>query len=526
MERRRQRRAHADGGTDDGIAGAPSSFDPRDRGLRHTIGFALGPLAFAFLLLAPAPDGLPPEAQAVAASTAWVAVWWVTEAIPIPATSLLPVVLYPLTGARTVAETTPSYAHPVIFLFLGGFFLAVAMQRWNLHRRIALRIVVAVGTRPTRLIAGFTLATAFLSMWVSNTATVMMMVPIAVAVVGQTALPGDGESVDNPFGLALMLCIAYGASVGGVATLIGSPPNVIFAGQARELVGVDVSFLDWMYYGVPVAALGLIAVYVWVVHVSVRPDAEDIQTSTAEIEREIQALGPTSTQERLVLLVFAGMAAGWIGSGALDNAGVLTVPADVDSVVAILGALALFSIPTYDDGERTFLLDWRHAVRIPWGVVLLFGGGLAIASGFSETGLASYIGGLLTGLAGLEVAVVVIAVVALTITLTEVTSNTATTAMLMPVLAGVAVGVGVHPVGLMIAAATAASFAFMLPVATPPNAVVFGSGYVSIPQMARTGVGLNVVGVVLISLVALVWLPFAWDITLTEVPEHVVDALG
>ncbi|ELY25363.1 anion transporter [Natrialba magadii ATCC 43099] len=544
--------------------GGKSPFDvDASYGLRQKVGFVLGPLLFALLFLSPTPEGLTPEGQAVAAVTAWIAVWWMSEAIPIPATSLLPLVLFPLTGALPVEATAPSYAHPLIFLFMGGFFLAMAMQRWGLHRRIALRTIKAVGTEPSRLILGFMLATAFLSMWVSNSATVMMMVPIALAVIYQTAdlVDETGLSIDTSegnfsFGVALMLCIAYGASVGGVATLIGTPPNILFAGQAGELFDTTIGFAEWMLYGVPIAIIGLATVYLYVTRVAIAPEFDDLPIGADTIDRELEALGATSRQEKLVLVVFVGMAAAWIGASLIDQFDqfpvaepdlaiigtlvlfltsllatvldpilALPIPDDVDTIVAIGGALVLFTLPTTtDDGGHTFLLDWTHGVDIPWGVILLFGGGLAIAAGFGETGLAAWIGQQLALLEGVPMIVILLAVVTMTVFLTEVTSNTATTAMLMPILAGVAVGIGVHPYGLMIAGATAASFAFMLPVATPPNAIVFGSGYITLPQMARVGAGLNVIGIALITLVALLWLPVAWGIDLTSIPTAFVEA--
>jgi len=519
------------GGNDDDR----SPFDVgKSYGLRQKIGFVLGPLLFALIMLAPTPAGLAAEGQAVGAVTAWVAAWWMSEAIPIPATSLLPIVLFPLTGALPVADTTPSYGHPLIFLFMGGFFLAMAMQRWGLHRRIALRTIKAVGTQPSRLILGFMLATAFLSMWVSNSATVMMMVPIALAVIYQTAdlidetdLQIDTSEGNFSFGVALMLCIAYGASVGGVATLIGTPPNILFAGQAGELFGETISFAEWMLYGVPIAIVGLVTVYIYVTRIAISPEFDQLPVGDETIDTELDALGAMSKQERMVSVVFVGMAASWIGASLIGQAGILPVPDDVDTIVAIGGALVLFTWPTEtDEGDHTFLLDWTSAVDIPWGVILLFGGGLAIAAGFGDTGLAAWIGEQLSALEGVSMVLILLAVVTMTIFLTEVTSNTATTAMLMPILAGVAVGIGVHPFGLMIAGATAASFAFMLPVATPPNAIVFGSGYITLPQMAKVGVGLNIIGIVLITFVAVVWLPLAWGIDLTNLPAEFIEAWG
>ncbi len=528
-ERRRGGGPGSNGGGDD-----HSPFDVgSDYGLRQTVGFVLGPVLFALLYLSPTPAGLSPEGQAVAAVTAWVAVWWMSEAIPIPATSLLPIVLFPLTGALPAAETTPSYAHPLIFLFIGGFFLAMAMQRWGLHKRIALRTIKLVGTEPSRLILGFMLSTAFLSMWVSNSATVMMMVPIALAVIYQTADLIDDTGLDVntnqgefTFGVALMLCIGYGASVGGVATLIGTPPNILFAGQAEELFGQNISFAEWMLYGVPIAIVGLVTVYLYVTRLALSPQFDQLPVGVDTIDRELEELGSMTTQERLVLVVFVGMAVAWIGASLIDQVGV-PVPDDADTIVAIGGAMVLFMLPTETkDGEFTTLLDWTSAKDIPWGVILLFGGGLAIAAGFGDTGLAAWIGEQLGALEGVNMLVIMLAVVVMTIFLTEVTSNTATTAMLMPILAAVAVGISVHPFGLMIAGATAASFAFMLPVATPPNAIVFGSGYISLPQMAKVGFGLNVIGIVLITIVATLWLPLAWGIDVTTIPAEMAEAFA
>ena len=549
-EKRLARKAFADGGqrpeTDpepdvsDGDEGSDDADDqsPFDVGgdysLRQKVGFVLGPLLFALIFLSPTPEGLTAAGQATAAGTAWIAAWWMSEAVPIPAASLLPIVLFPLTGALPVAETTPSYAHPLIFLFMGGFFLAMAMQRWGLHRRIALRTIKLVGTQPSRLILGFMVSTAFLSMWVSNTATVMMMVPIALAVIYQTGdlieeagLDIDTREGEFGFGIALMLCIAYGASVGGVATLIGTPPNILFAGQAGELFGETIGFAEWMLYGVPISIVGLATIYVYVARVSVAPQFDRLPAGADAVNHELDRLGSMSRQETLVLIVFVGMASAWIGASLVDQAELVPVPDDVDTLVAIAGSMVLFTIPTKtEDGGHTFLLDWTNAVEIPWGVILLFGGGLAIAAAFGETGLAAWIGERLGVLEGVSMLLILLSVVTMTIFLTELTSNTATTAMLMPILAGVAVGIGIHPFGLMIAAATAASFAFMLPVATPPNAIVFGSGYITIPQMAKVGVGLNGIGILLITLVAIAWLPLAWGIDVSTLPAEFAEAWG
>ncbi|SEH15749.1 solute carrier family 13 (sodium-dependent dicarboxylate transporter), member 2/3/5 [Natronorubrum sediminis] len=544
-EKQVAREAFTDGGADpngNGSNGGSGNGDGRDDdqnpfdvggsyGLRQKIGFVLGPILFGLIMFSPTPEGLAPEGQAVAAVTAWVAVWWMSEAIPIPATSLLPIPLFPMTGALGADETTPSYGDPLIFLFMGGFFLAMAMQRWGLHRRIALRTIKAVGTEPSRLILGFMLATAFLSMWVSNSATVMMMVPIALAVIYKTSDLIDDAGLDIEtgegnfsFGVALMLCIAYGASVGGVATLIGTPPNILFAGQAGELFGQSIGFAEWMFYGVPIALIGLATVYFYVTRLAISPEFDQLPIGDDTIDRQLEQLGAMSKQERMVLVVFVGMALAWISASLLEQFEYIGL-SDPDTVVAIAGALVLFTLPTKtEDGEHTFLLDWTNGVKIPWGVILLFGGGLAIAAGFDQSGLAAWLAEQLQLLEGVSMVVILLAVVVLTVLLTEVTSNTGTTAMLMPILASVAVGIGVHPYGLMIAGATAASFAFMLPVATPPNAIVFGSGYITLPQMVRVGFGLNVIGIILITVVALAWLPIAWGIDIGTLPTEFAEA--
>ena len=509
---------------DNGSGDDGSAFDvggQYDR--RQKIGLVAGPVLFAAIMLAPTPEGLSAGGQAVAATTAWVAAWWIGEAIPIPATSLLPIVLFPLTGALDVDATTAPYANDLIFLFMGGFFIAMAMQRWDLHRRIALRTIRVVGTGPKRIILGFMIATAFLSMWVSNTATAMMMTPIGLAVILQTSDIVDRTDTDIPteqgefnFGTGLMLCIGYAASVGGVGTIIGTPPNLVLVGAINETFDQTISFAQWMLYGVPIAALGVVIIWVYVTRFIIPPKMDTLPGGMEIIDEEINALGSMTREEKLVLVVFTATAAAWISRSFVLEP---IIPGIADSVIAIVGALALFLIPAReDDGSFTFLLDWETAVNIPWGIILLFGGGLSIAAGFEETGLAEWLGGLLSGLEGVSIVLVMAVVVLLTIFMTEVTSNTATTAMLMPIMASLAVGLAIHPYGIMIGAATAASFAFMLPVATPPNAVVFGTGYITMPQMAKTGFGLNIIGILLVIALALTWLPLIWGIDLAQLP--------
>jgi len=511
-----------DSGDDDGDGSAFDVGSTYDR--RQKIGVVLGPVLFAAIMLLPTPEGLSSGGQAVGATTALVAVWWISEAIPIPATSLLPIVLFPLTGALNVDAATAPYANDLIFLFMGGFFIAMAMQRWDLHRRIALRTIRTIGTGPERIILGFMIATAFLSMWVSNTATAMMMTPIGLAVILQTRNLVERTDTDLStaqgefnFGTGLMLCIAYSATVGGVGTIIGTPPNLVLVGAINETFDRSISFAQWMLYGVPIAALGVAITWTYVTKFLIPPQMDTLPGGLDVIDDELDALGPMTREEKLVLAVFTATALAWISRSFVLQP---VVPGISDSIIAITGAVVLFLIPAREtDGSFTFLLDWDTAVGIPWGIILLFGGGLSIATGFQETGLAVWMGEQLSALGGVSMIVVMTVVVMLTIFMTEVTSNTATTAMLMPIMASLAVGLELHPYGIMIAAATAASFAFMLPVATPPNAVVFGSGYITMPQMAKTGIGLNIIGILLVIALALTWLPMIWGIDLGQLPS-------
>jgi len=485
-------------------------------------GFALA--GTAAIAASPRPAGLSVGGQYAIATMFFAGVLWVTRALPLPVTALsIPVLL---TGFGVYTELAPAlygFADPLIFLFLAGFMLANALQKYNIDRRIALWMMSRLGWSPRLLILAIMLATAFLSMWVSNTATTMMMTPIGLAVVLQTTDLVDRTDMDVPtargefnFGTALMLCIGYSASVGGVGTIIGTPPNLVLVGAINETFDQSISFAQWMLYGVPIAALGVAIVWVYVTRFLIPPRMDTLPGGMEVIDDEIKALGPMTREEKLVLVVFAATALGWLTRSFLLEP---IIPGIADSMIAIAGALVLFLIPAREtDGSFTFLLDWETAVGIPWGIILLFGGGLSIAAGFQETGLAEWIGGLLGGLEGVSILLVMTVVVLLTIFMTEVTSNTATTAMLMPIMASLAVGLSIHPYGVMIAAATAASFAFMLPVATPPNAVVFGTGYITMPEMAKTGFGLNIIGILLVIALAVSWLPIIWGINLTEIP--------
>jgi len=485
-------------------------------GRRQRVGLMLGPTLFILILLLPVPEGMPPQSMMVAAVTLLMAVFWITEAIPIPATALFPIALFPLLGVMPTAKVTASYANHLIYLFMGGFLIAMAIERWQLHKRIALHTVKLVGVTPTRVLLGFMLATAFLSAWISNTATAMLMVTIGMAVLRQlTAQNGEqgGELHVTNFGIALMLGIAYAASIGGVATLIGTPPNAILAGVVEKQYGYTIGFAEWMLFAAPLSLVMLLLTWLFLVRVMFRQQmGEELPGGRAVIRQQLTELGPMSHQEKRVLVVFALVVAAWLLRGFVEISALSEV---TDSSVAITGAILLFVIPA-DLKKGEFLLDWKTAVRIPWDIIILFGGGFALASGFAASGLTEWLGLQLALLHGANLMVVVLAVVLLVIFLTEVTSNTATASLLLPVMAGFALATETPPLALMGATALAASFAFMLPVATPPNAIVFASRQVTIPQMARAGIWLNLIGSVLITLFITLVLPLVLELTIKK----------
>ncbi len=490
---------------------------------RIWIGRGLGVvLALAVYLLLPQDDALSDSARATAAIVTLVAIWWMSEAMPLAATSLVPIVALPLAGVLPVAEATAPYASTTVFLFMGGFMIALAMQKWNLHKRIALLVMRVIGTQPRQLILGVMVATAFLSMWVSNTATTLMMLPIGISVLALVATPDPSRTSDDPgsgpvsdmfadkdtknFATSLMLSIAFAATIGGLATLIGSPPNLILAGFVEESLGVTIGFADWMKIGVPLSAVFLLLAWLLLTRVIYPTKLSAVVGGKDVLRNELAKLGPMSRGEWVVLGVFVSAAVLWISreplSGSETVTSLLPFVANLDdSIIAIGAALALFLIPaTRERGTTTMTLDWRTAQSgIPWGVLLLFGGGLSLAKAVQQTGLSEYIGTQVSGFGVLPVVLMIGAVCLVILMLTELTSNTATAATFLPVLGGVALGLGIDPMLLLVPAAFAATCSFMLPVGTPPNAIVFGSGHVTMGQMIRAGVWLNLLGVVLIT---------------------------
>ncbi len=505
--------------------------DPKGYGLRQKTGLILGPILFLLMLAMPLPQGMTPAAQKMAAVAILMATWWMSEAIPIPATSLLPIALFPLLGIMHTKKATSPYASHLIFLFMGGFVIALAMRRWKLHRRIAMKIVKLVGFSPGRLIFGFMIATAVLSAFVSNTATAVMMMPIGLAIIAHVVSEGKKEGLDvridfTPenfnFGLNLMLGIAYAASVGGIATLIGTPPNTVLAGYLQKTYGYEISFANWMMVGVPLVAFFLPICWLWLTKVANPMKLKKIPGGRELIDEELRKMGSMNIGEKWTALVFALTAVGWIFRKKLGF--IFPEPIFItDATIAMTGALLLFLIPI-DLKKKIFVMNWHWAQKMPWGVLILFGGGLAMAAGFKETELAAWIGNQVSLLEAAPIMVLIFAVTALIIFLTELTSNTATSAMIMPILSAIAIGLGQNPLLLIVPAAIAASCAFMLPVATPPNAIVFGSGYVTIPHMVKSGIGLNMIGIFLtVALTYLVVLP-AFGVEIGVIPAWALAA--
>ena len=432
----------------------------------------------------------------------WMALWWLTEAVDISVTALLPIALFPILGIASIKAATAPYANEYIFLFMGGFLIALSMQRWGLDRRIALITLKLVGNKPVNMIGGFMLVTAVLSAFVSNTATTAMMLPIALSVI-DLVRRNKTASADRNFALCLMLGVAYAASIGGIATIIGTPPNAILAGFIKETYGETISFARWLIIGVPLAVVFLPITWFLLTRVLYPIRLERIEGGRELIAREHAQLGPMKPGEWVTLIVFLLAAIAWIFRTIIER----HIPGVSDPGIAIIAAMLLFVIPV-DLKKGTFTMNWSTATKLPWGILILFGGGLSLAAAVKVNGVAQFIGSTvptLQGLAetqGLRTLLLIVLVTTGVIFLTELTSNTATTTTLLPILAAIAVGLGLHPYLLIVPAAIAASCAFMMPVATPPNAIVFGSGYITIPQMCKAGLWLNLIGIALVTLLA------------------------
>ncbi len=498
------------------------------------VGLIMGPVVAISLMVFTNLDPTHPAATPMAAIALWMAIWWLTEAAPLAITALLPIILYPLLGVMSGKAVAPVYFNWIIFLFLGGFMVALAMEKWTLHRRIALRIITGMGGGPQRIVLGFMLATAFLSMWISNTATTMMMAPVAMAVIAR--LKDDlGSHRTRQFGTALLLGVAYSASVGGLATLIGTPPNPLLVSNYELMFpnAPEISFAGWMVLGLPIAIIALGVMWL-VLSVLYKLGAPDLVVDHGVLQQEKQALGPMSYEEKVVLVDFTLMALLWltrkgltIGSFSLPGWSKLLHHGGMvdDGTVAMTLAVILFLIPSRSK-PGTQVMDWHTARRLPWGIVLLFGGGFALAKGFVVTGLSVWLGAQMTGMAALPVPLLILVICLVMMVITELTSNTATTQMALPVLASLAVALHLNPLLLMVPATLSASCAFMLPVATPPNAIIFGTELVSIRDMARTGILLNIFCAFLITVAIYLLGPHAFGMDLHQVPAWAAGISG
>ncbi|MBX2815288.1 MAG: DASS family sodium-coupled anion symporter [Saprospiraceae bacterium] len=473
-----------------------------------------GPLGFLLIWKFFHPEGLSPEANVILASTVWIALWWITEAVPIAVTALLPIILFPLFGGMDLSATTAAFGHKYVFLYMGGFIIAIAIEKWNLHRRIALSIINVIGTNVRMIILGFMLATAFLSMWISNTATSVMMLPIGMAIIAQLKDdPSTQEDENRIFGKALMLAIAYSASIGGISTLIGTPPNLVLAGAVEEIYGKEITFMQWLTFGLPISVVLLAIAWLYLTRIAFSFKQEEFPGGRRQIKNMLKDLGGISFEEKTVLGVFVITALCWISRSFVLQK---VFPAIDDTIIAMTAGVLLFILPAKEKGKQ--IITWNEAVKLPWGIIILFGGGMALAAGFVSSGLAQWIGNQMTLLQGFSLMMLVFILISAVNFLTEITSNLATTAMLMPILAPMALTIDVHPYLLMVSATVAASCAFMLPVATPPNAVVFGSGYLRIPDMVRTGIWLNLISIVLLTAFVYLFLPLVWQVDLSFFP--------
>ena len=479
------------------------------------LGLYLGLLLFLIFLFLPAPEGLDDTAWRTAAVAILMATWWISEAIPIAATALIPIVLFPVLGISPIGDATAPYANPLIFLFMGGFIIAIAMQTWGLHKRIALNIVNFIGVKPTSIIIGFIIASAFLSMWVSNTATALMMLPIAVSVLQFVEIHrGENAPAVTNFEIVLLLSIAYACNIGGIGTLIGTPPNALLAAFMLENYGLEISFARWMMIGVPLVILLLPIMYIVLSRFIFPIEMKALPGGKSIITNQLKALGEISIPEFRVAIIFTTTALLWIFRPLISE----VIPGLSDAGIAIAAGVVLFLIPNGKSSGGS-LLQWNNLRDLPWGILILFGGGLSLASAISSSGLAAWIGQGVSGLDSLSIIFLLFVVILIIVLLTEITSNTATAAAFLPILASSAIGIGQNPMLFVIPAAIAASCAFMLPVATPPNAIIYGSGKVSIPQMAKSGVWLNIIVSVILTVACYTLFAYVFGIEIGIIPD-------
>jgi sodium-dependent dicarboxylate transporter 2/3/5 len=463
-------------------------------GLSKKLGLLLGPVLFFLILFSPF-ELVSDSGDKVIAVALWMIVWWITEAVSISVTALLPLLLFPILKIMPIAEVGANYGSPIIFLFFGGFVLALALEKVNLHKRIALNIIKITGTTPNKVVLGFMIATASLSMWISNTASTVVMLPIAISVIRLLVDDVDGFTKnDRNFALSVMLGIAYAANAGGIATVIGTPPNSVLIGLLENEYNIQISFLSWMTLGLPFSAILLLICYFVLVKWMFPNRQLKFQASRDVIQNELDKLGPTSGKEKMVLTIFGITVFLWIFRTVIN--GIFPALQLSDTIISMFGAIALFGVP-YDFKGGVFILDWQDTEKLAWGILMLFGGGLALANGMSVSGIVDLVS---NAIATADVSVIVTASLLITLMLfmTELMSNVALIAVLAPVVAGIAIGLNIPLLYLLVPVTIASSCAFMLPMATPPNAIVFASGYIRVPQMVKAGIILNLISVILL----------------------------
>ncbi len=466
--------------------------------LSKRIGLVLGPLLFIIILLLPELIPGKEYANGVIAVALWMIIWWITEAVSISVTALLPLLLFPLLKVMPMADVGANYGSPIIFLFFGGFVLALALEKVGLHKRIALNIIKLTGTTPNRVILGFMIATAALSMWISNTASTVVMLPIAMSVISLLIKDEDGFTrADRNFALSVMLGIAFSANAGGIATVIGTPPNSVLIGLLENEYNIEISFLRWMTIGLPFSILLLAVCYLVLVKWMYPNTSIQFGASRDVIDSELKKLGPTSGKERMVLIIFGCTVFLWIFRTVINK--VIPGLGLSDTMISMFAAIALFSIP-YSFKRWDFILNWGDTTRLAWGILILFGGGLALAKGMSVSGLVDTVSNLIAS-SDISILLTASLLILLMLFMTELMSNVALVAVLAPVVAGIAIGLDIPILYLLIPVTIASSCAFMLPMATPPNAIVFASGYVKVYEMARVGIILNLISVGILILV-------------------------
>lgn len=463
-------------------------------GLSKKWGLFLGPILFLLLINLPN-DLISKQADAVIAIALWMIVWWITEAVSISVTALLPLLLFPILKIMPMEEVGANYGSPIVFLFFGGFVMALALEKVNLHKRIALSIIKITGTTPNKVILGFMIATATLSMWISNTASTVVMLPIAMSVIQLLIDDADGfTKSDRNFALSVMLGIAFSANAGGIATVIGTPPNSVLIGLLENEYNIEISFLKWMIIGLPFSIIMISFCYIVLVKLIFPNGALKFNASKTIIDSELKKLGPTSGKEKMVLTIFGITVFLWVFRTVLNS--IFPFMGLSDAMISMFAAIALFAVP-FNLKKGDFVLEWKDTQKLAWGILILFGGGLALAKGMSVTGIVDLVAGII---AASEISVLFTAalLIFLMLFMTELMSNVALVAVLAPVVAGIAIGLGLPIVYLLIPITMASSCAFMLPMATPPNAIVFASGYIKVHEMAKAGFLLNVIAVLLL----------------------------